>query len=65
MIAAAVGIEGVFVTVYSRDGRRQLREGEITNELARRHREYATELARKDQEIAALRQRLDQLTRGE
>jgi Uma2 family endonuclease len=47
VIPVLIGIEGVQVAVYTRDGRRQLREGEI-----------ARELARKDDQIAALRRRL-------
>jgi len=44
-IAVAIAFEGARVTVYARDGRRQLREGEI---------------ARRDAEIAALQRLLDQ-----
>ena len=59
-IAAAIGLEGVHVVVYSADGRRQLREGEIARELARKD----AELARKDAELAALYRLLEQRTEG-
>ncbi len=55
-IAAAIGLEGVHVVVYTSDGRRQLREGEIARELAR----LDAELARRDAELAALRRLLEQ-----
>jgi Uma2 family endonuclease len=53
-IPAAIGMEGVRVTVYSADGRRQLREGEVAQELARR-----------DAELAVLRQLVERLTGDE
>lgn len=34
-IAVAIGLEGAWATVYTRDGRRLLREGEVELELAR------------------------------
>ena len=51
-IAVAIAFEGARVTVYARDGRRQLREGEIARKDA--------EIARRDAEIAALQRLLDQ-----
>ena len=53
-IAVAIGLEGVWATVYTRDGRRLLREGEVEQERAR----LAEELARRDAELERLRQRL-------
>jgi hypothetical protein len=47
MIPVLIGLEGVQVAVYTLDGKRQLREGEIAHALAR-----------KDEEIAALRRLL-------
>lgn len=51
VIPVLIGIEGVQVAVYTADGRRQLREGEIARELARRD----ANLAQKDEKIAMLR----------
>jgi hypothetical protein len=34
-IAVAIGLEGTLATVYTREGERQLREGEVAEELAR------------------------------
>lgn len=34
-IGVAIGLEGIWATVYTRDGRRILREGEVEQELAR------------------------------
>jgi Uma2 family endonuclease len=63
----AIGFPDDQVAVYDRDGRRQLREGEISALLAL-HREdlaqYKEDLAQKDAEIAALRRRLEDLERG-
>ncbi len=59
-IAVDVGVKDGTAAVYSRDGRRQLREGEIANELARQE----NELARKDGELAELRRLVEEL-RGE
>lgn len=59
-IGAAIAFEGVSIAVYAGDGRRQLREGEVAREIARRDEE----IARRDEEIAALRLLLDQ-QRGE
>ncbi len=53
-IDVAIGLQGVWATVYTRDGRRMPREGEI-------HAELAAALARKDAELAELRHRLDEL----
>ncbi len=53
-IAVAIGLEGTWATVYTRDGRRLLREGEVEQERAR----LAEELARRDPELERLRQRL-------
>ncbi len=60
-IAVAIGLEGVWATVYTRDGRRLLREGEVEQERARLAEELAhtaAELARRDAELERLRQRL-------
>jgi Uma2 family endonuclease len=38
-IDVAIGLEGMLATVYTRDGRRMLREGEIEEELARKDAE--------------------------
>jgi hypothetical protein len=60
-IAVAIGLEGVWATVYTRDGRRRLREGEVEQERARLTEELAhrdAELARRDAELERLRQRL-------
>lgn len=55
-LPVAFGLEGLAVTVYGPDGRRQWREGEFARELARKE----ADLARKDAEIAALRRQLEQ-----
>ncbi len=71
-IDVAIGLQGVWATVYTRGGRRMLREGEVEQklaaELARKDAEVAAELARraeelarKDAELAELRRRLDEL----
>ena len=52
-IDVAFGLEGALATVYRRDGRRVLREGEVERELARR-----------DAELAELRRLLNE-ARGE
>jgi Uma2 family endonuclease len=59
-IAATIALEGAQVAVYRLDGRRMLREGEITRELARAAQAHAEELAQKDAELAALRRLLEQ-----
>ncbi len=56
-IDVAIGLEGMWATVYTRDGRRMLREGEVQRELARKD----ADLARKDADLAALRRQLEQL----
>jgi Uma2 family endonuclease len=56
VIGVALAVEGDLVSVYRRDGERQLREGEVHAALAR-EREA---LARKDAEIAELRRRLEE-----
>ena len=38
-IEATIGLEGMLATVYTRDGLRMLREGEIEEELARKDAE--------------------------
>jgi len=38
-IEVAIGLEGMLASVYTRDGRRMLREGEIEEELARKDAE--------------------------
>ena len=37
-IAVAIGLEGTLATVYTRHGERQLREGEVSGELAKLRR---------------------------
>jgi Putative restriction endonuclease len=54
-IDVAIGLEGMLATVYTCDGRRILREGEIEEERAR----LREELARKDAELERLRRLLD------
>lgn len=49
-IPIGIGLEGVLVTVYTRAGERQLREGEV-----------ALELARKNAELREVRRLLDEL----
>jgi hypothetical protein len=53
-IAAALGLEGTRATVYARDGRRILREGEVEDERAR----LRGELARREAEVERLRRLL-------
>gem|GEM_PF-6024083 len=60
------------MTVYAPSGQRQLRMGEVTQELAARDREmarreqaYAEALARQERELEALRQQLARLTKEE
>jgi Uma2 family endonuclease len=55
-IAVAIGLEGAWATVYRRDGRRLLREGEVEQERAR----LTEELARAEAALSRLRQRLDE-----
>ena len=59
-IAVTVGIEGLLATVYTRDGRRQLREGEVTGALARAETN-ARALARAQDEVEELRRLVEQL----
>jgi hypothetical protein len=54
-LGIAIALEGAMVAVYSPDGRRQLREGEVSRELARRD----AELARLRAELERLRQEHD------
>ena len=60
-IGVAIGLEGALATVYTRDGQRQLHEGEVAQELARRDARAAEELARRDAELAELRRFVDEL----
>jgi len=63
-IGVAIGLEGILATVYTRDGRRMLHEGEVEAERARARAELARrddELARRDDELAELRRLLDDL----
>jgi hypothetical protein len=53
-IPVAIGLEGMLVTVYTRDGRRMLREGEIE-----------AERIRQDAELERLRRLLDERQQGE
>ncbi len=75
-VGAAFSFAGVQVAVYGPQGQRQLREGEITQELERRDRQYAEALERRDrqyaealarqeQELAALRDQVERLRRGQ
>jgi hypothetical protein len=48
-IAVAIGVEGILATVYTREGRRQLREGEIAAELERLRRLLAERETAQDQ----------------
>jgi len=64
-VGAAFSFAGVQVAVYGPQGQRQLREGEITQELERRDRQYAEALARQEQELAALRDQVERLRRGQ
>jgi len=61
-IDIAIALEGVMAAVYTRDGRRILREGEGEVERARLRAEIARreeELARKDADVERLQQLLD------
>ncbi len=60
-ISVAFGLEGPLAAVYTRDGERQLREGEVAEERAR----VRAELARRDEELAELRRLVEQLRRQE
>ena len=71
-IAVAIGLEGMLVTVYTREGERQPHEGEYSAELERRADEYSAELercaddhdveiARRDAEIARQAAELERL----
>ncbi len=70
-IAVAFGLEGVLAAVYTLEGERQLREGEVAEERARARAELARrddelarrddELARRDDELAELRRLVEQL----
>lgn len=59
-IGIAIGLEGVMATIYTANGQRLLREGEIARELARKDIAFQAELARKDAELAELRRLLDE-----
>lgn len=50
----AIGLEGMWATVYTREGQRILREGEVEEERAR----LQAELAQRDAEVARLRRLL-------
>ncbi len=56
-IPVLIALEGARAAVYTADGRRQLREGEVTRALEQARREHAAELAE-------LRRQLDELRRG-
>lgn len=64
-IAVAFGLEGVLATVYTRDGQRMLREGEIQQELARQQAATAAELARQQAEIERLHRLLEERRRDD
>jgi Putative restriction endonuclease len=55
-IAVAIGLEGMLATVYTREGERQLREGEVAQERAHDR----AELERLRAELKRLRDRLDE-----
>ncbi len=62
-IGVAIGLEGMLASVYTREGRRMLHEGEIERALAERDEALAQrdeELARKDAELARLQRLLDE-----
>lgn len=59
-IAVGIGLEGALATIYTRNGERQLHEGEIAEERARAREE----LARKDVELEELRRLVDELRAG-
>lgn len=63
-IPLEIGLEGPLVAVYTADGRRLLREGEIERGLAAKDRRHAEELARQEAQIASLRRRLEELEKG-
>jgi hypothetical protein len=56
-LGIAIALEGALATVYTPEGRRLLREGEVEEELARKE----SELALKSAEIERLRRQLDDL----
>ena len=56
-LGAGVGFEGLHVVVYDQTGQRQLREGEVAQELARQR----DKIVHRDEEIAALRRLIEQL----
>jgi Uma2 family endonuclease len=65
-IPLAIGLEGMLATVYTRDGRRMLREGEIEAERERMREEVARwndEVARRDQELALKEAEIERLRR--
>jgi hypothetical protein len=55
-IAVAIGLEGMLATVYTREGERQLREGEVAQERAHDR----AELERLRAELKRLRDRIDE-----
>jgi hypothetical protein len=62
-LAFAIGMEDGWATIYSRGGRRMLREGEVEAEFARRRQTLAgqqDELTNRDAEIERLRRLLDE-----
>ncbi len=67
-IPVLIALEGARAAVYTADGRRQLREGEVNRQLERTRQEYADELERAHREHAAelaeLRRQIDELRRG-
>ncbi len=50
-IDVAISLEGVWATVYTRDGQRMLREGEVQAALARKDAEVTAALARREEEM--------------
>ncbi len=66
-IGVAIGLEGVLVTVYTPEGRRLLREGEVEEALAQRDATIAQQSAEIEQqaaELEALRRRLEERQGG-
>ena len=66
-IEVAIGLEGIIAAVYTHQGRRMLREGEIEAELAQRDAALAQRdaaLAQRDGELARLQRLLDEKNDG-
>ncbi len=59
-IEVAIGVEGVMVAVYTHEGHRILREGEVEAERARLQRDMEAERARLQRDMEAERARLNE-----